>query len=69
VLVIAVERADDIAGFPNLLGRTPGRELAVSAAAEEVERLGLRAGDAIRCRSQRAGPRSVVVQPGSLARR
>lgn len=68
-LLIAVERAEDVAGFPNLLAGTPGRELAVSVATDAVERMGLRGGDAIVCRAQRAGPRSVVAQPASLARR
>ena len=68
-LLIAVERADDVAGVPNLLARTPGRELAVSVPTEAIERLGLRAGEAISCRAQRAGPRSVVAQPASLTRR
>lgn len=65
-LIIAVERADDVAGFPNLLARFTGTELAVTVRTEAVERVGVRAGDAISCRAQRVGPRRVVAQPASL---
>lgn len=65
-LVIAIERVDDIPGFPNLLVRFAGNELAVTVRSEALRRAGVRKGDAISVRAQRAGPRAVVAQPGSL---
>lgn len=68
-LSIHVERADDVAGLPNLLARAVGHELTVIVKADVVRHLGLDIGAAITCRAERTGPRSVVAQPGSLSRR
>ena len=66
-LTLEVARADDVPGFPNLLARAAGAALAVRLKTGSVERAGVRVGDAVSVRAQRAGPRSVVGRPDSLS--
>jgi hypothetical protein len=60
-VVLAVEQADDVEGYPNLLTEVPGQELAVSV---DTESLGdLEPGVRVRVRAQRADPQTVVAHP------
>lgn len=64
-VVLAVEEARDVEGYPNLLTEAPGQELAVSV---ETEKLGgIEPGAEVRCRAQRADPRTVVAHPDGPA--
>ena len=60
-VVLAVERADDVEGYPNRLADAPGGEVTVGI---ETEKLGAAVpGAKVRCRAQRTGPRSVIAHP------
>ncbi len=65
-VVLAVEAADDVEGYPNLLTDAPGRELAVSI---ETEKLGgIEPGTRVRCRARRADLHTVVAHPDGLSK-
>lgn len=66
-LVIQVDQADDVEGYPNLLSKTPGQELTVAIRAENPDDLGIEPGAKVRCRAQRAGPGVVVAHPDGLS--
>ncbi len=66
-LVIDVERADDVEGYPNLLAGTPGEELAVAVDPEKLGDLDLSPGSRVRLRAQRAAPNVVVAHSESIA--
>ncbi len=60
-MVLAVDEARDVEGYPNLLTEAPGGELAVAV---ESDRLGgIEPGSRVRVRAQRAGPATVVSHP------
>lgn len=67
-LVLRVDRADDVEGFPNLLTETPGRELTVAIRNDALPREPLPSGARIHCRAQRAAPDVVVAHPEGLSR-
>lgn len=65
-VVLAVEAAEDVEGYPNLLTDAPGRELAVSV---ETEKLGgIAPGARVRCRARRADLHTVVAHPDGLSK-
>lgn len=66
-LVIQVDKADDVEGYPNLLADTPGRELTVAIKTEKLDDLDVRPGAAVRCRAQRAGPDAVIAHPEEIS--
>ncbi len=66
-LVIQVDRADDVEGYPNMLSDTPGRELAVAVRADNPGDLGVEPGASVRVRAQRASPDVVVAHPDDVS--
>lgn len=65
-VVLAVDEARDVEGYPNLLAEAPGQELAVNV---DTESLGdVEPGARVRCRAQRADPRTVVADPAGPAK-
>jgi hypothetical protein len=66
-LVIQVDRADDVEGYPNMLSDTPGRELAVAVRADDPSDLGVEPGASVHVRAQRAGPDVVVAHPDDVS--
>jgi hypothetical protein len=65
-LVLEVEQADDVEGFPNLLVEAPGSEVAVAIEAATLQAAGVEPGAKVRCRAQRAAPNVVVGHPEGL---
>jgi hypothetical protein len=60
-VVLAVERADDVEGYPNMLADAPGRDLTVSI---ETEKLGgVAPGAKVRGRARRDDLEIVTVHP------
>lgn len=68
-LVVAVDRADDIEGRANLLGHTPGEELAVTTDAKELEELGLEPGERVAVGAELRAPGAVWSRPNAVRRR
>jgi len=65
-VVLAVDEARDVEGYPNLLTEAVGQDLVVSV---DSASLGdLEAGAKVRCRAQRADPRTVVADPEGPAK-
>jgi hypothetical protein len=64
-LVLAVDGASDVEGYPNLLTESPGQVLAVSVRNEKLGQVA--AGDKVRAKVQRADPRTVLVHPDGLS--
>lgn len=63
-ILLAVEGAADVEGYPNLLGDAPGQELAVSV---DTEKLGnAEPGARVRLRARRAGPETVIAHPEGI---
>jgi hypothetical protein len=60
-LVLAVEEANDVDDYPNLLADAPGRELPVMIETEKLA--GIEAGGRVRLRARRGGPETVVGHP------
>jgi hypothetical protein len=67
-LVLHVDRADDVEGFPNFLAETPGRELEVAIRNDALPPEPPPAGTRISLRAQRAAPDVVVAHPAGLSR-
>jgi hypothetical protein len=67
-LVVEVEEAEDVEGFPNVLAEATGRELAVAIETEKLKQTGVGPGDRVRVRAQRASPSVVVAHPEGLAK-
>jgi hypothetical protein len=67
-LVLAVERADDVEGFPNAFAETPGNELPIAVETGRLEQAGIGRGDRVRVRVERASPSTVVAHPEGLAK-
>lgn len=65
-VVLAVEEARDVEGYPNLLTEAPGEELVVSADTADLD--DLEPGARVCLRAQRADPRTVVAAPESSLR-
>lgn len=65
-VVLAVEEARDVEGYPNLLTEAPGQELVVSVDTDSLGEIG--PGTRVRCRAQRADPRTVVADPRGCSR-
>lgn len=66
-LVIQVDRADDVEGFPNLLSETPGQELTVAVKTANPGDLGLEPGASVSVHAQRASPDVVIAQPSGIS--
>jgi hypothetical protein len=62
-MVVHVDRADDVEGYPNLLTEAPGEDLAIAVKTDKLREAGLETGAEIHCRVQRAGPGTVVAHP------
>lgn len=65
-VVLAVDGAEEVEGYPNLFAEAPGQELVVSV---DTASLGdVEPGATVRLRAQRAGPRTVVAAPEGPAK-
>ncbi|HET7506767.1 MAG TPA: hypothetical protein VFJ53_00260 [Solirubrobacterales bacterium] len=67
-LVVAVDAAEDVEGFPNLLSDAPGQELTIAVRNEALPPDPLAPGEKVSLRAQRAAPDVVVAHPESLSR-
>lgn len=63
-IVLDVDAADDVEGFPNLLTEAPGQRLAVAVDSQSLGHL--QPGAGVRIRAQRADPRTVVAHPDGV---